>query len=106
MPAWARLVGVNIVAKSGAAVEAAANVDTLLLDKTGTITLGDRSVEAILPLPGIAEREAAEAAYLASLSDETPEGRSIVAFAESRFGLSLGRRRDGRRPCRSAPQPG
>ena len=82
-----RLVGVNIVAKSGAAVEAAANVDTLLLDKTGTITLGDRSVEAILPLPGIAEREAAEAAYFASLSDETPEGRSIVAFAESRFGL-------------------
>ena len=82
-----RLVGVNIVAKSGAAVEAAANVDTLLLDKTGTITLGDRSVEAILPLPGIAEREAAEVAYLASLSDDTPEGRSIVAFAERRFGL-------------------
>ena len=80
-----RLVGVNIVAKSGAAVEAAANVDTLLLDKTGTITLGDRSVEAIVPLPGIAERDAAEVAYLASLGDQTPEGRSIVAFAESRF---------------------
>ena len=81
------LVGVNIVAKSGAAVEAAAWVDTLLLDKTGTITLGDRSVEAILPLPGIAERDAAEVAYLASLSDDTPEGRSIVAFAERRFGF-------------------
>ena len=62
-------------------------MDTLLLDKTGTITLGDRSVEAILPLPGIAERDAAEVAYLASLSDDTPEGRSIVAFAERRSGF-------------------
>ena len=81
------LVAANIVAKSGTAVEAAAWVDTLLLDKTGTITLGDRSVEAIVPLPGIAERDAAEVAYLASLSDDTPEGRSIVAFAERRFGF-------------------
>ena len=81
------LVAANIVAKSGTAVEAAAWVDTLLLDKTGTITLGDRSVEAIVPLPGIAERDATEVAYLASLSDDTPEGRSIVAFAERRFGF-------------------
>ena len=80
-----QLVSVNIVAKSGAAVEAAANVDTLLLDKTGTITLGDRSVEAIIPLPGVDERDAAEVAYLASLSDQTPEGRSIVAFTERSF---------------------
>ena len=83
----ARLLGANVVAKSGAAVEAVAQVDTLLLDKTGTITLGERSVEAILSLPGATERDAAEAAYLASLSDDTPEGRSIVAFAERQYGL-------------------
>ena len=87
-------------------MEAAATVDTLLLDKTGTITLGDRSVEAILPLPGIAEREAAEAAYLASLSDETPEGRSIVAFAESRFGLRSAPESRWPARSRSAPRPG
>src|SRR5262245_28094045 len=75
-----RLMAANIVSKSGGAVEAAGLVDTLLLDKTGTITLGNRSVEEILPLPGILERDAVEAAYLASRSDNTPEGRSIVSF--------------------------
>jgi K+-transporting ATPase ATPase B chain len=77
----ARLVAAKMIAKSGAAVEATGGVDTLLLDKTGTITLGERRVETILPLPGIGERDAAEVAWLASLGDETPEGRSIATFA-------------------------
>ena len=88
----ARLVAANVIAKSSAAVEAAGDVDTLLLDKTGTITLGDRRVEAILPLLGFAERDAAEVAWLASLGDETPEGRSIAAFAA---GLCAPRARPG-----------
>ena len=87
MVGMGRLAALNMIAKSGAAVEAAASVDTLLLDKTGTITLGDRRVEAIIALPGIAERDAAEVAYLASLGDETPEGRSIAAFARDGFAL-------------------
>ena len=82
-----RLLAANIVPKSGAAVEAAGWVDTLLLDKTGTITLGNRRVEEILPLPGILERDAVEVAFLASRSDDTPEGRSIVSFGERRHGL-------------------
>lgn len=79
------LARINVIAKSGEVIEAAGSVDTLLLDKTGTITLGNRRVEAIVPLPGVAEDEAAEVAYLASLGDGTPEGRSIVAFARERF---------------------
>ena len=83
-----RLVAANMVAKSGSAVEAAGWVDTLLLDKTGTITLGSRSVEEVLPLRGIHARDAVEAAYLASRSDDTPEGRSITIFGEHRYELA------------------
>jgi len=82
-----RLVRFNVLAMSGRAVEAAGDVDTLLLDKTGTITLGNRQASDFLPLPGIDPRELADAAQLASLSDETPEGRSIVVLAKERFGL-------------------
>ncbi|MBI1359111.1 MAG: potassium-transporting ATPase subunit KdpB [Alphaproteobacteria bacterium] len=82
-----RLVRFNVLATSGRAVEAAGDVDVLLLDKTGTITLGDRQAVAFLPSPGIEERELADAAQLASLSDETPEGRSIVVLAKERFGI-------------------
>ena len=82
-----RLVEANVIAKSGSAVEAAGKVGTILLDKTGTITLGGRMAEEFAPLPGTTERELAEAALLASLSDDTPEGRSIVALAEQKYGL-------------------
>ena len=82
-----RLVRFNVLATSGRAVEAAGDVDVLLLDKTGTITLGDRQAVALLPAPGVDERELADAAQLASLSDETPEGRSIVVLAKERFGM-------------------
>ena len=82
-----RLVQRNVLAMSGRAVEAAGDVHTLLLDKTGTITLGNRQATAFLPLPGIAERDLADAAQLASLPDETPEGRSIVVLAKTRYGL-------------------
>ncbi|WP_119422441.1 potassium-transporting ATPase subunit KdpB [Desertibaculum subflavum] len=83
-----RLVQFNVLAKSGRAVEAAGDVDTLLLDKTGTITLGNRMAAEIVPASGIAERELAEAALLASLADETPEGRSIVALIHERHGVT------------------
>ncbi|MGI4809071.1 MAG: potassium-transporting ATPase subunit KdpB [Janthinobacterium lividum] len=76
-----RLVRFNVLAKSGRAVEAAGDIDTLLLDKTGTITVGDRQATAFMPVPGVGERELATAARLASLADETPEGRSIVVLA-------------------------
>jgi potassium-transporting ATPase ATP-binding subunit len=76
-----RLVRFNVLAKSGRAVEAAGDIDTLLLDKTGTITIGDRQATAFLPIPGVAERDLIAAARLASLADETPEGRSIVVLA-------------------------
>jgi potassium-transporting ATPase ATP-binding subunit len=76
-----------VLAMSGRAVEAAGDVNTLLLDKTGTITLGNRQATAFLPLPGISERELADAAQLSSLADETPEGRSIVVFAKQTYGL-------------------
>jgi len=76
-----RLVRFNVLAKSGRAVEAAGDIDVLLLDKTGTITLGDRQASEFLPLPGVAQGDLVEAAMLASLADETPEGRSIVALA-------------------------
>jgi K+-transporting ATPase ATPase B chain len=82
-----RLVRFNVLAMSGRAVEAAGDVDTLLLDKTGTITLGNRQATAFLSLEGVGERELAEAAYLASRADETPEGRSIVALAKEKYGV-------------------
>ncbi|HEX6452940.1 MAG TPA: potassium-transporting ATPase subunit KdpB [Trebonia sp.] len=82
-----RLVRRNVLAMSGRAVEAAGDVQTLLLDKTGTITLGNRMASAFYPVNGHSEQEVASAAQLASLSDETPEGRSIVILAKERFGL-------------------
>ncbi|HET9724939.1 MAG TPA: potassium-transporting ATPase subunit KdpB [Actinomycetota bacterium] len=82
-----RLVQRNVLAMSGRAVEAAGDVSTLLLDKTGTITLGNRQAVAFIPAPGVDERELAEVAQLASLADETPEGRSIVVLAKERFGI-------------------
>src|SRR5262245_13376687 len=82
-----RLVRFNVLAMSGRAVEAAGDVDTLLLDKTGTITLGNRQATAFLPVRGVSEQELADAAQLASLADETPEGRSIVVLAKERHGL-------------------
>jgi K+-transporting ATPase ATPase B chain len=82
-----RLVQRNVLAMSGRAVEASGDVDVLLLDKTGTITLGNRQAAEFLPVDGVDERELAEVAQLASLADETPEGRSIVVLAKDRFGL-------------------
>jgi potassium-transporting ATPase ATP-binding subunit len=82
-----RLVQKNVLAMSGRAVEAAGDVDVLLLDKTGTITLGNRQAVAFLPAPGISPAELAESAQLASLADETPEGRSIVVLAKEKYGL-------------------
>ncbi|HEY7400613.1 MAG TPA: potassium-transporting ATPase subunit KdpB [Actinomycetota bacterium] len=82
-----RLVQRNVLAMSGRAVEAAGDVSTLLLDKTGTITLGNRQAVAFFPAPGVDEREFAEVAQVASLADETPEGRSIVVLAKQLFGL-------------------
>ncbi len=76
-----RVIRFNIIAKSGKAVEAAGDVDTLILDKTGTITLGNRMADAFMPLPGVAEQELLRASLLASYDDETPEGRSIVELA-------------------------
>jgi len=83
-----RLIRFNVIATSGRAVEAAGDVDTLLLDKTGTITFGNRMADELLPVAGVPDRAFAEAAMLASLADETPEGRSIVALARSRYGLT------------------
>ncbi|MEN3358317.1 MAG: potassium-transporting ATPase ATP-binding subunit [Mycobacteriales bacterium] len=82
-----RLVQRNVLAMSGRAVEAAGDVNTLLLDKTGTITLGNRQASAFLPLDAVADESLADAAQLSSLADETPEGRSVVVFAKQRFGL-------------------
>jgi potassium-transporting ATPase ATP-binding subunit len=82
-----RLVRRNVLALSGRAVEAAGDCSTLLLDKTGTITLGNREAAEFLPLPGVEEGELADAAQLSSLADETPEGRSIVVLAKERYGL-------------------
>ena len=82
-----RLLRANVLALSGRAVETAGDIDVLLLDKTGTITLGDRQAVTFLPAPGWSEQRLAEAARLASLADETPEGRSIVVLAKQRFGL-------------------
>jgi len=82
-----RLVKYNVLAMSGRAVEAAGDVDTLLLDKTGTITLGNRMATELVPVGGATEGELADAAQLASLSDETPEGRSVVVLAKEKYGL-------------------
>jgi K+-transporting ATPase ATPase B chain len=82
-----RLVRFNVLAMSGRAVEAAGDVDTLLLDKTGTITLGNRQATEFIPVTGVTERELADAAQLASLSDETPEGRSIVVLAKEKYDI-------------------
>jgi potassium-transporting ATPase ATP-binding subunit len=82
-----RLVRFNVLAMSGRAVEAAGDVDTLLLDKTGTITLGNRQATEFRPLRGVTEEELADAAQLASLADETPEGRSIVVLAKEKYGI-------------------
>ncbi|HYK49087.1 MAG TPA: potassium-transporting ATPase subunit KdpB, partial [Terriglobales bacterium] len=82
-----RLVQHNVLAMSGRAVEAAGDVNTLLLDKTGTITLGNRQASDFIAAPGITEAEMADAAQLSSLADETPEGRSIVVLAKERYGL-------------------
>ena len=82
-----RLVRFNVLAMSGRAVEAAGDVDTLLLDKTGTITLGNRQATEFKPVRGVSEHELADAAQLASLADETPEGRSIVVLAKEKYGI-------------------
>jgi len=90
-----RLVRFNVISKSGRAVEAAGDIDVLLLDKTGTITLGARQAAEFIPLPSVNERDLAEAAFLSSLADETPEGKSIVALARSRFGFAEATLGDG-----------
>ena len=101
-----RLVRRNVLALSGRAVEASGDVDVLLLDKTGTITLGNRQARSSSPMPGVAEAELAEAAQLSSLADETPEGRSIVVLAKQ-YGMrehELGATR--RASCRSPRRRG
>ncbi len=102
-----RLVQRNVLAMSGRAVEAAGDVSTLLLDKTGTITLGNRQAAEFVPVAGVTERELAEAAQLSSLADETPEGRSIVVFAKQRTACASGGRASWRTRsgCRSPPRP-
>jgi len=82
-----RVIQRNVMAMSGRAVEAAGDVDTLLLDKTGTITLGNRQATELIPAPGVQDAELADAAQLASLADETPEGRSIVVLVKEKYGL-------------------
>jgi K+-transporting ATPase ATPase B chain len=82
-----RLIQHNVLAMSGRAVEAAGDVNTLLLDKTGTITLGNRQASRFIPAPGVTEKELADAGQLSSLADETPEGRSIVVLAKEKYGL-------------------
>ncbi len=82
-----RMIQANVIAMSGRAVEAAGDVDVLLLDKTGTITLGNRQATDLLPVDGVGEQDLADAAQLASLSDETPEGRSIVVLAKEKYGI-------------------
>lgn len=82
-----RMMQANVIATSGRAVEAAGDVDVLLLDKTGTITLGNRQASAFVPAPGITQEQLAESAQLASLADETPEGRSIVVLAKQKFNI-------------------
>jgi K+-transporting ATPase ATPase B chain len=90
-----RLVRFNVLAKSGRAVEAAGDIDVLLLDKTGTITIGDRQASEFRPVAGVTQSELAEAALIASLADETPEGRSIVVLARDKFGVKTAQLPDG-----------
>ena len=90
-----RLVRFNVLAKSGRAVEAAGDIDTLLLDKTGTITIGDRAATEFRPVVGVSQAELAEAALFASLADETPEGRSVVVLAREKFGVKATALPDG-----------
>ncbi len=82
-----RMIQANVIATSGRAVEAAGDVDVLLLDKTGTITLGNRQASRFIPAPGVSEGDLADAAQLSSLADETPEGRSIVVLAKEKYGI-------------------
>jgi K+-transporting ATPase ATPase B chain len=82
-----RMIQANVIAMSGRAVEAAGDIDVLLLDKTGTITLGNRQATAFIPAAGVAEAQLADAAQLASLADETPEGRSVVVLAKEQYGI-------------------
>jgi K+-transporting ATPase ATPase B chain len=82
-----RMMQANVIATSGRAVEAAGDVDVLLLDKTGTITLGNRQASAFVPAPGVSEQQLADVAQLASLADDTPEGRSIVVLAKQKFNI-------------------
>jgi len=82
-----RMMQANVIANSGRAVEAAGDVDVLSLDKTGTITLGNRQATQFIPAKGVTEQQLADAAQLASFADETPEGRSIVVLAKQRFNL-------------------
>ena len=82
-----RVMQHNVLAMSGKAVEAAGDVNTLLLDKTGTITLGNRQAVEFLPINGVTDEELADAAQLSSLADETPEGRSVVVLAKEKYGL-------------------
>ncbi len=99
-----RLIQHNVIAVSGRAVEAAGDVNTLLLDKTGTITLGNRQAVEFMPVGGVRAEDLAEQAQLASLSDETPEGRSIVVLAKERFGLrAQAAREDGHPPMTFVP---
>src|SRR5204863_6573791 len=84
-----RMIQANVIATSGRAVEAAGDVDVLLLDKTGTITHGNRQATAFLPAAGISEAHLAEAAVMASLSDDTPEGKSIVSLGVAMLGRSV-----------------
>ena len=103
-----RLIRHNVIPMSGRAVEAAGDVDTMLLDKTGTITLGNRMATEFLPAPGVRVEDLADAAQLASLADETPEGRSIVVLAKERYGLRGPRAQAARArsSCRSRRRPG
>ena len=82
-----RMVQANVIAMSGKAVEAAGDVDVLLLDKTGTITLGNRQATMFIPAEGVSDQALADAGQLSSLADETPEGRSIVVLAKEKYGL-------------------
>lgn len=82
-----RLIRCNVIAKSGRSIEAAGDIDLLILDKTGTITMGNRMATALRPVPGVNDKDFADIAQLASLSDETPEGRSIVVLAKTQYGL-------------------
>ena len=100
-----RVLQGNVLAMSGRAVEAAGDVDTLLLDKTGTITLGNRQAVDIILAPGVTERDAARAAYLSSLPDETPEGRSIVTLAATKGGVDVSKASDGGTPAGSTFVP-